>query len=110
MDPAEWGRKQHLQHGEFVRLRAAENRRWMVVASSSGVTQLVDANGRVRGSLEPFSQGTLTGQLYALKTQTFFTRYGWRFPWLCIAGGLLAGAVAWRSARRASKLTTQQAS
>ncbi len=104
MDPAHWGMKQHLQHGEMFRLRAAENGRWMVVASSSGVTQLIDPNGYVHGRLEPLTRGVLTGQLVALKEQTFFTRYGWRFPWVCIAGALLAvGTALWRGRVRVSR-------
>lgn len=79
MDVASWGERQHLQHAELARIRAAENARWMVVASSSGRTQAIDPQGSVIGKLPLFEEGHLNAEIYRVEAQTFFTRYGWYF-------------------------------
>lgn len=88
MDPARWGARQHEQHSELVRIRAAENYRWFAVASSSGVTQIVDPKGRIVSRLPPLTEGTLTGIVGREQYLTFYTRWGWLFP------GAVTGALA----------------
>lgn len=80
MDPARWGARQHEQHAELVRIRAAENYRWFAVASSSGVTQIVDPTGRIVSRLPPLTEGTLTGNVGREQHLTIYTRWGWMFP------------------------------
>src|SRR5271168_1789516 len=43
-----------LQHLEIVRMRAAENRRWLLRATNDGVTVNIDPAGRIRESLPSF--------------------------------------------------------
>jgi apolipoprotein N-acyltransferase len=90
MDAARWGVWQRLQHAELFRIRAAENARWMLVASSSGITQIIDPNGHVHASLPPLKDGVLTGVLQRSTKQTFYTRFGWLAPWF-----MLGAAVVW---------------
>lgn len=89
MDVANWGERQHLQHAELARIRAAENARWMIVSSSSGRTQAIDPQGSVIGQLPLFEPGLLNAELYRVEPQTFFTRYGWRFGQIVILLALL---------------------
>ncbi|HSI64161.1 MAG TPA: nitrilase-related carbon-nitrogen hydrolase [Candidatus Saccharimonadia bacterium] len=84
MDAEHWGAWQHLQHAELFRIRAAENARWMLVAASSGVSQIIDSNGHVHASLPPLTDGVLTGVLQRRTPQTFFTRVGWLAPWFML--------------------------
>lgn len=91
MDAAGWGEWQHLQHAELFRIRAAENARWMLVAASSGVSQIIDPNGHVRVSLPPMGEGVITGVLQRRTQLTFYTRFGWLAPWLMLG----AAAVWW---------------
>ncbi|WP_170157162.1 apolipoprotein N-acyltransferase [Roseimicrobium gellanilyticum] len=104
MDAARWGTWQHLQHAELFRIRAAENARWMLVAASSGVSQIIDPNGHVHASLAPMQQGVLTGVLQRSTKQTFYTRFGWLAPWFMLGAAavwwialLLPGAAAKKS-------------
>ncbi|QIF00104.1 nitrilase-related carbon-nitrogen hydrolase [Roseimicrobium sp. ORNL1] len=90
MDAARWGAWQRLQHAELFRIRAAENARWMLVASSSGITQIIDPNGHVHASLPPLKEGVLTGVLQRSTRMTFYTRFGWLAPWF-----MLGAAVVW---------------
>ena len=83
-DAKEWSSDQHVQHAVLFRLRAAENRRWLVCAASSGVSQIIDPHGNVGPSLGPMRQGAISGVIARGKGLTFFTTVGWLFPWVAI--------------------------
>ena len=71
------------QHLEMVRMRAAENRRWILRATNDGITATIDPAGRLRGTLPNYVQATsYTGFSY-VAGQTLYTRYGDWFPLLC---------------------------
>jgi apolipoprotein N-acyltransferase len=71
------------QHLSMVRMRAAENRRWILRSTNDGITATIDSAGRVRGTLPMFREGTsYTGFTY-LSEKTFYTRFGDWFPLLC---------------------------
>ncbi len=85
MDPIPWGPVQRQMHSELFRIRAAENGRAMVVCATSGVTQAIDPWGNnVKAPLPPMAPGVLEGSLPVRTEFTFFTRFGWLFPWLCL--------------------------
>jgi len=75
-------RRQHLL---VVRMRAAENRRWILRSTNDGITATIDSAGRLRGTLPLYVQATsYTGFTY-ISDQTFYTRHGDWFAWLCAA-------------------------
>jgi apolipoprotein N-acyltransferase len=81
------------QHLLIARMRAAENRRWIVRATNDGVTAAIDSAGRLRQRVpEREETAVLVGFSYETET-TFYTRYGDWFAWLCLAGGLAAVAL-----------------
>ncbi|HLK63836.1 MAG TPA: apolipoprotein N-acyltransferase [Bryobacteraceae bacterium] len=81
------------QHLEIVRMRAAENRRWILRATNDGITATIDPAGRLRGTLPLYVEGTsYTGFSY-ISQRTMYTRWGDWFPWLC-ATILVMGLVA----------------
>jgi len=85
MDSAGWSARQHVQHAQLFRVRAAENRRSMVVAASSGVSQIIDSKGYAMQSLAPLETGSISGSIERRKSLTFYTRWGWLTPWLVLA-------------------------
>lgn len=87
LDATRWGVKQHLQHAELFRHRAAENGRWMMVASGSGMTQLIDPYGKRVKQLELMTEGVLVGYLERRSGLTFYTQYGWLFAWVAMSAG-----------------------
>jgi apolipoprotein N-acyltransferase len=99
MDAAHWGEKQHIQHAQLFRLRAAENRRPFVVAASSGVSQIISPNGWKGGSLPPMVEDVLDGRLTPEKELTFFTRWGWLTPWVAMASLLFWMIRLWKIGR-----------
>lgn len=83
MDAESWSARQHVQHAELARIRAAENGRWMFVVATSGVSQLIDPAGHLHARLGAMERGTIHGFLKRETGLTFYTRFGWILPW-CI--------------------------
>lgn len=79
----------HEQHLELVRMRAAENARWIVRATNDGITATVDPAGRVYERLPPFRQIAATMHYGTSKYETPYTRHGDWFAWGCLVLGIL---------------------
>ena len=81
------------QHLDIVRMRAAENRRWILRATNDGITATIDSAGRLRGTLPLHVEGTsYTGFSY-ISERTVYTRWGDWFAVVC-ATIVLMGLVA----------------
>lgn len=91
MDAAQWSARQHNQHAELFRIRACENRRWVFVSASSGISQVIDPHGRIHGRLDAMEQGTISGIILPESRLTFYTRHGWLIP----RAVLVLGVIAW---------------
>ena len=79
-----------LQHLSMVRMRAAENRRWILRSTNDGITATIDSAGRLRGTLPLYTEATsYTGFSY-IQEQTVYTRFGDWFPLLCAMAAVLA--------------------
>ena len=80
MDPEPWPLQQRWQHAAMAPFRSIELRRDAVRAASSGVSQIVDATGRVqceRGRAA--GPGVLRGSVSAHDARTLFSRGGYLF-------------------------------
>lgn len=86
------------QHADICALRAIETRRWIVRAASTGVSQIVDPQGRVRAFLPIGERGVLRGDVGLRGDQTLYVRAGDWFLGLC-AALLLVAVAAGRNAR-----------
>jgi apolipoprotein N-acyltransferase len=91
MDAESWSARQHDQHAELARIRAAENGRWMFVVATSGVSQIIDPNGHIHARLGSMEHGLIRGAVKRQSRLTFYTRFGWLIAW-CVLG---FAAVAW---------------
>jgi len=78
------------QHLEIVRMRAAENRRWLLRATNDGITVSIDPAGRIRAKLPSFQKAA--GRFnFAFETSlTSYTEYGDWFAWSCLALAAMA--------------------
>jgi apolipoprotein N-acyltransferase len=74
-----------LQHLSIVRMRAAENRRWILRSTNDGVTTTIDSAGRLRGALPLFAAATYYTDFDYISEKTLYTRWGDWFPLLCAA-------------------------
>lgn len=99
MDAEDWTLKQHLQHAKLIQIRAAENGRWMLVCATSGITQIIDPRGRQVSVMPAMTEGVLTGRVGRDTRLTYFTQYGWLFPWVALGASILLVFSAWRASR-----------
>lgn len=84
LDAISWTEKQHLQHAELFRHRAAENHRWIAVAATSGMTQIIDPNGKRMTSIPLMEPGFMKGTVGLVNGRTFYNKYGWLTGWVCM--------------------------
>jgi apolipoprotein N-acyltransferase len=78
----------HEQHLELVRMRAAENARWIVRATNDGITAVVNPAGKVTERLNPFAELSATMHYGTSSEQTPYTRHGDWFAWGCLGIGI----------------------
>ncbi len=88
-DAAHWSTLQHKQHSAMTSMRAVENGRFVARATTSGISQIIDPKGRVTISIDIGTTGTATGAIQPLQRLTFYTRYGFLFPYLCVIASSL---------------------
>jgi apolipoprotein N-acyltransferase len=91
------------QHLRIARMRSIEAGRYMLRATNTGITAIVDPRGAVTGRLPSFTEGVLEGRVRGYTGATPYVRAG-DAP--VVAGALLVLAAAlgltWRSGRKTS--------
>jgi apolipoprotein N-acyltransferase len=81
------------QHLNMARMRAIENRRWLLRDTNNGVTAAIDPYGRVRQSI-PRHQADALPAMYGFRSDiTFYSAHGDVFAGICAI--LSIGAVLW---------------
>jgi apolipoprotein N-acyltransferase len=83
-------------------LRSAETRVWTARAANTGVSAIIDAEGRVRRRTRIFERDLLVEDVTlrpAPAGGSFYTRHGDVLAWLCWAGSAFWLAAAWRRVR-----------
>ncbi len=84
------------QELEMARLRAIENRRYLLRATNDGITALIDPYGRVEKQIPRYQTAALPVHFSYFGAETFYTRHGDAFAWLCMALAVGAALVAAR--------------
>jgi len=87
-----WFGKTHAryQHLLIVRMRAAENRRWIIRATNNGISGVIDPAGRVLHVLPEYQESVARLQYRYRSDLTFYTRFGDWFVLLCAVGAAAA--------------------
>lgn len=75
----------------MARVRAIENRRWLLRDTDNGITAVIDPYGRVTASLPRFQAAALEAGFAPETRLTFYTRHGDWLPLLCAVMIVLAG-------------------
>jgi apolipoprotein N-acyltransferase len=86
------------QHLQIARMRSLEVGRWQLRATNTGVTALIDPQGRVVASLPQFEPGVLRGSVTGMTGSTPYIAWG-NWPIVLLASGLVAAGV-WLRRRR----------
>jgi apolipoprotein N-acyltransferase len=81
------------QHLSLARMRAAENRLWLLRPTNNGITAAIDPAGRLVQKAAEFEPAAVRMQFDWLTGTTLYTQWGDWFAWLCLAAGLAAAAV-----------------
>ena len=76
------------QHLEIARMRALENDRYMLRATNTGVSAIIDNRGRTLATSPQFEPSVLTADIQPLQGTTLFARYGNK-PLLALIFGML---------------------
>ncbi len=85
-----------FQHINMARMRAMENRRWILRDTNTGITATIDPYGTVRAAAPRHVRVAAVMPFGYASELTFYTRYGDWFAYLCAAGAsvlVLAGVV-----------------
>ncbi|MED5294315.1 MAG: apolipoprotein N-acyltransferase [Pseudomonadota bacterium] len=83
------------QHLEMARLRALENGRYVIRATSNGITAIIDDQGEILDQLPQFTTARLDGEVQPMQGLTPFTRTG-SWPTWALAALLLLIGFGWR--------------
>ncbi len=98
------------QHCQLARLRAIENRRYLLRSTMTGITAIVDPFGDVIAELPTQTPAALVGTVHTLDLHTLYTRYGNAFAWIClmVAGYTLLGRSATNRPEQPSRTRPEQ--
>jgi apolipoprotein N-acyltransferase len=84
-----------LQHLQMAQLRALENGRYVLRATSNGVTAIIDAQGHITERAPRFETASISGEVQPMQGLTLFTRTG-SWPAWGLALLLLIPGLRWR--------------
>ena len=79
------------EHLDMVRMRAIENRRWIIRSTNTGITADIDPSGRVIETIPRHVRTSIQVPFGYRSDITFYSNHGDWFAWLCalVTSGLL---------------------
>jgi apolipoprotein N-acyltransferase len=87
------------QHLRMARVRAVENRRWLVRATNNGFTVSVDPYGRIFEPIPPDVRAAVDLPYDFRTDETIYTRFGDWFAWLCVLVSVILVIATFRKAK-----------
>lgn len=72
------------EHMMMSKLRAIENRRYVLRAAETGISAVIDPFGRTRKQLGIYRQGIIQDNVYPRRDLTLYTRFGDWFALICV--------------------------
>jgi apolipoprotein N-acyltransferase len=86
------------QHIRMARVRAVENRRWIIRDTNSGITASIDPYGNVQRVLRRDMRGSADLPYDFRGDQTIYTRFGDWFAWMCVGVSAILVLLTFRKA------------
>ena len=90
----------------MARVRAVENRRWLVRVTNNGFTASVDPYGRLFEPLPPDVRAAADLPYDFRTDETIYTSFGDWFAWLCVLVSVILVGATFRKGRLRSVLRT----
>ncbi len=78
------------QHLTMVAVRAVESRLWVVRATTTGISAIIDPYGRITARAPLFTAATLDARVVPMQVTTLYERIGDVFAWLCVVATMIA--------------------
>lgn len=78
-----------FHHFAIARLRAVEERRYLIRAANTGISGIIDPYGRVLAKSELLTEEVISGEVRMVKNKSIYNQYGFFFPLLLIGGIIL---------------------
>jgi apolipoprotein N-acyltransferase len=78
------------QHLAMVAMRAVESRLWVVRATTTGVSAIIDPYGRIVARAPLFASTTIDARVVPMAVTTPYERFGDVVAWCCVALALVA--------------------
>jgi apolipoprotein N-acyltransferase len=94
------------QHHLIAAFRAIENRRFLIRATNTGLSGVVDPLGRTIASIPPFAEGTATAQVTPLTYHSAYTNGIGDRPWWTL---LVVSLVSTVRAKRTERVRVSRA-
>lgn len=94
------------QHLAMVRLRAVENRTWVVRATATGISAIIDPWGRIVARTGTLESVSLDGRVVPMHVTTIYQRAGDSFAWSCVLATV--AAMCWTIAGGRGRSPSQQ--
>ena len=86
------------QHIRMARVRAVENRRWLLRDTNSGITAAIDPYGNVQRVMQRDARDSADLPYDFRTDKTIYTRFGDWFAWLCVGISAILVLVTFRKA------------
>jgi len=89
------------QHLRMARVRAVENRRWLLRVTNNGFTASIDPYGRIFRPMPPDVRAAVDLPYDFRTDETIYTRFDDWFAWLCVAVSAILLALTFRKGNTA---------
>jgi apolipoprotein N-acyltransferase len=87
------------QHLRMARVRAVENRRWLIRDTNSGITASIDPYGNVLRVMQRDTRDSADLPYDFRAGKTIYTRFGDWFAWMCVAISAILVLLTFRKAK-----------
>jgi apolipoprotein N-acyltransferase len=87
------------QHLRMARVRAVENRRWLIRDTNSGITASIDPYGNVKRVMQRDTRDAADLPYDFRTDKTIYTRFGDWFAWMCVVVSVILVLFTFRKAK-----------
>jgi apolipoprotein N-acyltransferase len=87
------------QHLRMARVRAVENRRWLIRDTNSGITAAIDPYGNVTRVMQRDTRAAADLPYDFRTDKTIYTRFGDWFAWMCVVVSAILVLLTFRKAK-----------